>query len=119
MAVDVRNLVQDDGNDSERPRHFACDYPPLSLPAVQGSDRADEVRKLRQDRARLGDLTIGSRNFAIPFRRPPDGRRAAPEPSAGCAGNPGAAQESADFRPDRPTAKSESARLVHPTRSSR
>ena len=54
----VRNLVQNDGDDPERSRYFARDHPPLSLHRIQGSHRADEIRKLRQDRAQLERIVI-------------------------------------------------------------
>src|SRR5437773_454978 len=61
---DVRNLVQNDRDDPERPRHRAGHHPPLSLRRISRSDRADEIRQLRQDRPRLEPIVILSEEFS-------------------------------------------------------
>src|SRR5439155_9810297 len=49
----VRNMVQNDSHDSKRSGYFTSDHAPLPLHSIQGSDRADEIRQLRQERAEL------------------------------------------------------------------
>src|SRR5256885_3434537 len=53
-------MVQNDGHDPKWPRHFAGHHAPLPLHTIQGSHRANEIRQLRQNRARLERIVIGS-----------------------------------------------------------
>ena len=50
---DVRNLVQDDRHDPERPGHFAGHHSPLLIRAIPGRLRTHALRQKRQDRSRL------------------------------------------------------------------
>src|SRR5260370_11213083 len=51
-------MVQNDCHDPEWAGYLACHHAPLPLHTIQGSDRADEIRQLRQNRARLGQSVI-------------------------------------------------------------
>src|SRR6266481_1516823 len=51
-------MVQNDCHDPEWARYLAGHHSPLPLHTIQGSDRADEIRQLRQNRARLGQSVI-------------------------------------------------------------
>src|SRR5438128_10336426 len=53
-----RNLVQNDRYDPERPRYLSRHHASVSLHTIQGSDRTDEIRQLRQNRARLERLVV-------------------------------------------------------------
>src|SRR6266550_5623103 len=53
-------MVQNDGHDPKWPRHFAGHHAPLPLHTIQESHRANEIRQLRQNRARLERIVIVS-----------------------------------------------------------